>query len=132
MSREPSYSQQSELFESLSSSTARRLVDSSDQIPRFDQAQAAHSFPFGSEAPAAEGEERPPSRPVQAPNVRPRPPPESYLSIRDLCARFHVAKATIWRWAANSSGFPRPVKLSPGTTRWRESDIQTFEKSLEN
>lgn len=49
-----------------------------------------------------------------------------YLTDRDLMARFGVARPTIWRWLADGI-LPRPVHLTPGTTRWRLADIEAFE-----
>ena len=49
-----------------------------------------------------------------------------YLTDRDLMARFSVSRPTIWRWLAEGV-LPRPVHLTPGTTRWLLADIETFE-----
>lgn len=53
---------------------------------------------------------------------------ETYLSDRQVGRRFGVHRATVWRWAANLSGFPTPVALSPGCTRWRLSAIEDWER----
>lgn len=50
-----------------------------------------------------------------------------YLSDRDLAHRFSVSRSTIWRWAASRPGFPDPVRLSPGCSRWRLSEIELWE-----
>ena len=44
----------------------------------------------------------------------------------DLAKHFGVSRATIWRWAENGT-FPKPYQLSPQTTRWRLSDVRTWE-----
>ena len=44
----------------------------------------------------------------------------------ELAARYSTHRTTVWRWAAEGK-FPRPVKLSPGTTRWRGEDVAAFE-----
>lgn len=49
-----------------------------------------------------------------------------YLRDLDLCERYGVARASIWRWAANGR-FPRPITLTPGCTRWRASDVERWE-----
>ena len=49
-----------------------------------------------------------------------------YLSDKQVAGRYSVHRATPWRWVERGV-FPKPVKLSPGCTRWRESDIQEWE-----
>ena len=55
---------------------------------------------------------------------------ERYLTVRDVAQRFAVSIQTVWRWAKERSEFPKPVELSPGTTRWRMSDLIAFECGL--
>ncbi|MDX1742185.1 MAG: AlpA family phage regulatory protein [Ruegeria sp.] len=55
----------------------------------------------------------------------------TYLSDKDLAARFGVTRFTIWRWARERSDFPRPISLSPGCTRWKLSQIEAWEKAKE-
>ncbi|MCE6957594.1 helix-turn-helix domain-containing protein [Cereibacter sphaeroides] len=57
-------------------------------------------------------------------------PSNSYLSAQQVAERFSVSTDTIYRWRRDGR-FPAPVRLSPGTTRWRLSDIIEFEESLE-
>ena len=45
-----------------------------------------------------------------------------YLSDKDLAARYNVDRTTPWRWVAKGQ-FPKPVRLSPGTTRWDSDDV---------
>jgi len=52
---------------------------------------------------------------------------EIFLSDRDLAARYQIARGSVWRWP-KTNNFPSPVKLSEGTTRWRLSDIEAWEK----
>lgn len=49
-----------------------------------------------------------------------------YLSDKRVAERFDVSRATIWRWA-QAGRLPQPVKLSPGCSRWRSSDIAAWE-----
>lgn len=51
----------------------------------------------------------------------------TYLKDTDLAARYDVDRVTIHRWRKGISGFPQPVKLTPGTTRWLLSDIEAWE-----
>ncbi len=50
-----------------------------------------------------------------------------YLSDEQLAARYSVSRGTVWRWHRNDASFPRPVKLSPGCTRWRLAEIERWE-----
>lgn len=50
----------------------------------------------------------------------------TYASDRQLAERYEVSRATIWRWTKEKK-FPQPVKLSPGCTRWKLSDLQAWE-----
>lgn len=53
-----------------------------------------------------------------------------YPTDRQVAERFGVARETIWRWRAKGE-FPRPYKLGPNMTRWRLSDIEAWESSLQ-
>ncbi|WP_202962190.1 helix-turn-helix domain-containing protein [Salinisphaera shabanensis] len=48
-----------------------------------------------------------------------------YERDRDLADRFLVSRNTIWRWAREGR-LPQPVRLGPGCTRWRLSDVEAF------
>lgn len=50
-----------------------------------------------------------------------------YFSVHDVAARYNVIPSTIWRWLKTVPDFPAPIKLTPGTTRWRLSDLASFE-----
>ena len=50
-----------------------------------------------------------------------------YLSDKQVAERYSVSTATVWRWAKETPGFPAPVKLSPGCSRWRVADLLGFE-----
>lgn len=52
-----------------------------------------------------------------------------YLSDRQLAERYGVTVQSIWRWHRDDATFPRSVKLSSGTTRWKLSEIEAWEKS---
>ena len=53
---------------------------------------------------------------------------DTYLSVDQVAARLSVSRDSIYRWK-RLGDFPRAVKLSPSTTRWRLSDIQEWEAS---
>lgn len=51
---------------------------------------------------------------------------KTLLSDKRLAERLDVSRATVWRWA-KAGLVPKPVKLSPGCTRWRLADIAAWE-----
>lgn len=53
----------------------------------------------------------------------------TYISDRQLAARYGVSRPTIWAWAKSDDSFPRPKKLSPGCTRWALPEILAWESS---
>ena len=53
--------------------------------------------------------------------------PETYVTDRQLGARWQVHHLTPRRWLKDDPTFPRPVKLTPGCTRWRLSEIEVWE-----
>jgi len=50
-----------------------------------------------------------------------------FLSIDDITKRYGVGRSTVWRWVKTVDRFPAPVKLTPGTSRWLESELLAFE-----
>lgn len=52
-----------------------------------------------------------------------------YVADSTLAAHFGTSRNTIWRWAAENGDFPKPVKLSPGCTRWLLADVEAWEQS---
>lgn len=52
-----------------------------------------------------------------------------FVSDRQLAERYSVSRPTVWRWLKTDPKFPRPIKLSPGCTRWRATDIEEWEAS---
>lgn len=53
-----------------------------------------------------------------------------FLSDIDVAKRYSVARPTVWRWAKETHGFPKPIHISPGTTRWRLSDLVDYEAAI--
>jgi prophage regulatory protein len=49
-----------------------------------------------------------------------------YLSDRQTAGRYSVSRPTIWRWVGEGR-FPKPIKLSPGCSRWRVADLEKWE-----
>ncbi len=56
------------------------------------------------------------------------PVDERFLTDKAVGERFDVSRQTVWRWVQQGI-FPAPVIISPGTTRWRLSDLLSFEAS---
>lgn len=54
---------------------------------------------------------------------------ERFLSDKDAAVRFSKSRQTLWRWSKHPELlFPTPIKVFPGTTRWRLSELIAFEK----
>jgi prophage regulatory protein len=53
--------------------------------------------------------------------------PTTYISDRHLAARYGVHHLTPRRWLKTDPTFPKPLRLTPGCTRWRLSDIEAWE-----
>lgn len=53
-----------------------------------------------------------------------------YLSVKQVAERLGVSTDTILRWK-RSGHFPSAVRLGPGTTRWRLSDVLAYEQQLQ-
>lgn len=50
-----------------------------------------------------------------------------YSSDKTLARYFDTSRSTIWLWAREGL-LPQPVKLSSGSTRWANKDINEFTK----
>lgn len=48
-----------------------------------------------------------------------------FLRLPEVLERIPVSKSTWWK-GIRDGVFPKPVKLSPRTTAWKESDIDAF------
>ncbi|MDO8908994.1 MAG: AlpA family phage regulatory protein [Pseudohongiella sp.] len=62
-------------------------------------------------------------------NVPQKPLPRVWASDSQLAEIFSVTRATIWRWSA-SGRLPKPVRLSPGCTRWKIADIAQLQEGV--
>ena len=52
---------------------------------------------------------------------------ETYLSDRQIGARYSVHYLTPRRWLKTDPTFPKPIRLTPGCVRWKLSDLQAWE-----
>lgn len=53
---------------------------------------------------------------------------EQYLDARQLAKRYRVHIQSIWRWNAEKR-LPPAAKFGGGTTRWKLSDLEAWERS---
>jgi predicted DNA-binding transcriptional regulator AlpA len=57
---------------------------------------------------------------------------QQFLSDRQAAERYGVGRATIWRWLREDPSFPRPVRFTPGCTRWSLPELLAWEASRIN
>ena len=50
-----------------------------------------------------------------------------YGSDADVADRYGNHRSWTWRQLKNDPTFPKPVKFSPGCTRWKISEIEAWE-----
>lgn len=49
-----------------------------------------------------------------------------YLTVKQVAERLSISVPTVWRWVTDGI-LPKPVRFSPGCTRWLLTDIEQFE-----
>ena len=52
---------------------------------------------------------------------------ERYLTVLEVAQRYGLSKSSVWRLAGEDKGFPQPLKLAEGTTRWQLSKLLEYE-----
>ena len=52
-----------------------------------------------------------------------------YTNDQGLAARLSVSRQTIWRLVKFDPMFLRPIRLTPGCTRWLLSEVEAWEAS---
>jgi len=57
---------------------------------------------------------------------------ERLIRVAEVMKRTGLAKSTIWLYAKEHENFPKPLKLSPRVTVWRESDIDNYITNILN
>lgn len=51
-----------------------------------------------------------------------------FLSAKAVSERLGVSRSTVWRYArVGHNGFPQPVKISAGVTRWCQSEVEDWQ-----
>ena len=58
--------------------------------------------------------------------------PTTFLTDRQIGARYAVHHLTPRRWAKTDPTFPKPIRLTPGCTRWKLTDIEAWEAAKSN
>jgi prophage regulatory protein len=53
-----------------------------------------------------------------------------YVTDLQLAERYGVHRATIWRWS-QTGHFPKPIQITPGTTRWKLEDVERHDRERE-
>lgn len=51
----------------------------------------------------------------------------SFLPVKAVAERYGISIETVWRWSRADQGFPKPISLSAGCTRWRLADLEAWE-----
>ena len=47
--------------------------------------------------------------------------------VKDLAEMLSMGESTIWKLASDeNSDFPRPIKITPRLTVWKDEDIQSW------
>jgi prophage regulatory protein len=57
--------------------------------------------------------------------------PQTFLRISDVCETLAMSCSTIYRRIAEGT-FPRPIKISPRSVRWRSEDVDAWRASIES
>jgi prophage regulatory protein len=53
-----------------------------------------------------------------------------FLTVSEVADRYSVSVDSIWRWKREGT-FPAGVRLGKGCTRWRLSDLEEHERTLQ-
>jgi prophage regulatory protein len=53
----------------------------------------------------------------------------TYVSPKQAAAKFDISLATLWRWVKFNPEFPKPIRLSPGCTRFPDADLDAYAQS---
>lgn len=47
------------------------------------------------------------------------------MSAIEVSKLLGITRTTLWRWCKVDT-FPKPIKIGPNTTRWRQSDVDEW------
>ncbi len=68
--------------------------------------------------------------PIEQNNLTVAPADSPCLSRSAVAARYGVHPTTIYRWVRDGR-FPPPIPVGPKILRWRRSDLDRWDRSLE-
>lgn len=54
--------------------------------------------------------------------------PLKYHSAKEVAQALGVSERTVWRWVKQGR-FPKPLRISEGVTRWRNTDFEKWDLS---
>lgn len=54
-----------------------------------------------------------------------------HLKVEEVAAWYGVSVATIWRWRRTNPHFPQGHNLTAGSRRWFRSDLEAYDKSIQ-
>jgi predicted DNA-binding transcriptional regulator AlpA len=54
----------------------------------------------------------------------------NHLTVKEVASWYGVGVATIWRWIKELPDFPRPHKITPGSSRWFRRDLEAYDDKL--
>ncbi|WP_394270644.1 helix-turn-helix transcriptional regulator [Qipengyuania sp.] len=52
-------------------------------------------------------------------------------TVDQVAEKLTISKASVWRYAARDPEFPKPIKLSPGCSRWRADEVDAWLETRE-
>ena len=52
---------------------------------------------------------------------------KTYSTDKQVAKRYKVGRATPWRWAKGKRGFPKPIRFSPGCSRWDDDELDKWD-----
>ena len=52
-------------------------------------------------------------------------------NVDQIAQRLAVSVPTVWRYAREQADFPKPLRLSPGCSRWRTEEIDHWLETRE-
>jgi len=81
-----------------------------------------------STAPTAVSAAANPTTPLRR---QPPSPGQVFLSIPQVCQRYAIHRATVYRWMSDR-GFPQPVQFSPSCARVPLAEVEKWEASVAN
>jgi prophage regulatory protein len=83
---------------------------------------------------AAKAKRKPAAAGTVAPVVLPPSPfggaDERFLTDKEVAARYGVSRAAVWRWVGAYPNFPKAIPVTPGTSRWRLSELLAYEAAV--